>query len=77
MDRDDLVECSVIQKEMVEKKINKITFPKNALDVLSQQIYGMAIYKQWIVEELFNLIRKSYCYSTLSRNCCWACVGLA
>jgi len=44
LDRDDLVECSVIQKEMIEKKINKISFPKNCLDVLSQQIFGMAIF---------------------------------
>ncbi|MFA4952739.1 MAG: ATP-dependent helicase [Candidatus Pacearchaeota archaeon] len=68
MDRDDLVECSVIQKEMIEKKINKIYFPKNALDVLSQQIYGMSIYKIWDIEEMFSLIRKSYCYSNLTRN---------
>ena len=68
LDRDDLVECCVIQKEMVERKINKITFPKNCLDVLSQQIYGMAIYKIWKEEELFNLIKKSYCYSDLSRT---------
>lgn len=67
-DRDDLVECSVIQKEMIERKISKIYFPKNCLDVLSQQIFGMAIYKTWNVEELFSLIRKSYCYSNLSRN---------
>ena len=68
MDRDDLVECCVIQKEMIEKKINKIYFPKNALDVLSQQIYGMAIYKIWDINEMFLLIRKSYCYSTLTKN---------
>ena len=68
LDRDDLVECSVIGKEMTEKKINKIYFPKNCLDVLSQQIYGMAIYKIWDVNELFSLIKKSYCYSNLSRN---------
>ena len=68
LDRDDLVECSVIQKEMVEKKINKITFPHNCLDVLAQQIFGMAIYKIWQEKELFDLIRKSYCYSTLTRN---------
>lgn len=68
MDRDDLVECCIIQKEMIERKINKIYFPKNALDVLSQQIYGMAIYKIWNIEEMFSLIRKSYCYSTLTKN---------
>ena len=68
LDRDDLVECGVIQKEMFERKINKIYFPRNCLDVLSQQIYGMAIYKVWDVNEIFSLIRKSYCYSELSRK---------
>lgn len=68
LDRDDLVECSVIQKEMIEKKINKVYFPKNCLDVLAQQIFGMAIYKVWDVDEIFSLIKKSYCYSGLSRN---------
>jgi len=68
LDRDDLVECSVIQKEMKERKIDTISFPKNSLDVLAQQIYGMAIYKQWNIEELFSMIKKSYCFSTLSKN---------
>ena len=67
-DRDDLVECSIIQKEIVEGKINKIRFPKNCLDVLSQQIYGMAIYKVWKIDELLKVIRKSYCYSDLTKN---------
>ncbi|MFH1325315.1 MAG: ATP-dependent helicase [archaeon] len=67
-DRDDLIECCVIQKEMIERKINKITFPKNALDVLAQQIYGMAIYKIWNIDELFSLIRKSYCYYSLTKK---------
>ncbi|MBU1252233.1 MAG: ATP-dependent helicase [Nanoarchaeota archaeon] len=68
LDRDDLVECCVIQKEMNEKKINKIRFPQNCLDVLSQQIYGMAIYKVWEEKELFDTIKKSYCYHKLSRK---------
>ena len=68
LDRDDLVECCVIQKEMIERKINKIRFPRNCLDVLAQQIYGMAIYKVWKENELFETIRKSYCYSDLTRS---------
>lgn len=68
MDRDDLVECAIIQKEMIEKKINKIQFPKNCLDVLSQQIYGMAIYKIWDFDELLSTIRKSYCYAKLPKS---------
>jgi len=68
LDRDDLIESCVIQKEMIEKKINKIRFPTNCLDVLSQQIFGMAIYKIWDIDELFSLIKKSYCYSDLTRK---------
>ncbi len=68
LDRDDLVECCVIQKEMVERKINKIRFPTNALDVLAQQIYGMAIYKIWKKDELFSLIKSSYCYQDLTKK---------
>jgi ATP-dependent Lhr-like helicase len=59
MDRDDLVECAIIQKEIIERKINRVVFPKNCLDVLSQQIFGMAIYKVWGVEELISTLRKS------------------
>jgi len=68
LDRDDLIECCVIQKEMIERKINKIKFPRNCLDVLAQQIYGMAIYKTWKENELFDTIKKSYCYSDLPRK---------
>lgn len=68
MDRDDLVECCIIQKEIIEKKINKVVFPKNCLDVLSQQIFGMAIYKVWNIDELLETIRKSYCYSDLTKE---------
>lgn len=67
-ERDDLVECCVIQKEMIERKINRIAFPRNCLDVLAQQIFGMAIYKIWDIDEIFALIRKSYCYANLTRN---------
>jgi ATP-dependent helicase Lhr and Lhr-like helicase len=68
MDRDDLVECSVILKEAREKKIDRVFIPKNCLDVLSQQIFGMAIYKVWDEEEMFNLIKRSYCYKDLRKE---------
>ncbi|MEM4625305.1 MAG: ATP-dependent helicase [Candidatus Pacearchaeota archaeon] len=68
LDRDDLVECCIIRKEMFDKKIDRVTFPMNCLDVLAQQIFGMAIQKVWDLDELFSIIKKSYCYSTLSKN---------
>ncbi len=68
MDRDDLIECSVIQKEMYEGRIDNIHFPKNALDVLSQTIFGMAINNPWKLEDLLGIIRKSYCYNDLTKD---------
>jgi ATP-dependent helicase Lhr and Lhr-like helicase len=68
VDRDDLVECGVIMKLMVEKKIDKANIPKNALDVLAQQIFGMAISKVWDVDEMLATIRKSYCYKDLTKE---------
>ena len=66
LDRDDLVECAIMQKEMIERKIDRVQIPKNCLDVLSQQIYGIAIAKRLQIKEIVNLIRKSYCYSNLT-----------
>ncbi|MEK6889426.1 MAG: ATP-dependent helicase [Nanoarchaeota archaeon] len=68
LDRDDLTECSVIMKRMIEKDIDIAEIPKNALDVLAQQIFGMAISKIWGVDEMLKCIRKSYCYENLSRE---------
>lgn len=68
MDRDDLVECSVLLKNAIEKKIDRIHIPENCLDVLAQQIYGMAIQQKWKIDELFSLIKKSYCYRNLKKE---------
>lgn len=66
MDRDDLVECALILKAAKEKKIDRIHIPKNALDVMAQHIYGIAIHEIINIYKLFKLIKNSYCYHTLS-----------
>jgi len=68
LDRDDLVECGVLLKNAIEKKIDKIHIPKNCLDVLAQQIHGMAVTYRWNKKEMFDLIKRSYCYSTLKKD---------
>ncbi|MFH1587266.1 MAG: ATP-dependent helicase [Candidatus Diapherotrites archaeon] len=67
MDRDDLVECAVLLKNALEKKIDKLQIPENCLDVLAQHIYGIAIEEPIHIDELFKLIRGSYCYRQLPR----------
>lgn len=66
LDRDDLVECSVLLKSAMERKIDKIHIPSNCLDVLAQQIYGICITEKMHVSELLKMIRQSYCYKDLS-----------
>ncbi len=66
LDRDDLVECAVLLKSAVEKNIDRIHIPTNCLDVLAQQIFGIAIASQVAAKDLFNLIKSSHCYRELS-----------
>ncbi len=68
MDRDDLVECSVLLKSAIEKKIDKISIPQNPADVLAQQIFGMALEEPKNIDELFSTIRKSYNYKNLEKS---------
>jgi len=68
LDRDDLVECAVLLKDAIERKIDKIHIPTNCLDVLAQQIDGIAIQEKIHIEDLFKLVKGSYCYRNLSRQ---------
>jgi ATP-dependent helicase Lhr and Lhr-like helicase len=66
LDRDDLVECSVMLKNIIERKIDKIHIPENALDVLAQQIYGIAISDIIPIKELFEMVKKAWPFRNLS-----------
>ncbi len=68
LDRDDLVECAVLLKSAIEKKIDNIFIPKNCLDVLAQQIFGMSIEDVYHIEKIFETIKRSYNFETLSRE---------
>ncbi len=67
LDRDDLVECAVLLKSAIEEKIDRIHIPENCLDVLVQHMYGIAISEKIHINEMFSLIKKSYCYHNLER----------
>lgn len=68
LDRDDLVECAVLLKSAIEKKIDKIHIPTNCLDVLAQQLIGFALLQKWHVDELFEKVKHSYCYKNLKKK---------
>lgn len=75
MDRDDLVECSVLLKNALEHHIDRIQVPKNALDVLCQHIYGMAINESIDADKVFEIVKQSYCYKDLKRSSFFEIIG--
>ena len=66
LNRDDLVECAVLLKESIERKIDRIHIPQNCLDVLAQQMQGMSLEQTWDEREMYDTIKKSYCYQNLN-----------
>lgn len=68
LDRDDLVECSVMLKCAKEKRLDQIRIPTNCLDILAQHVVGMGLTKKWSVEEALKVIRRSYCYRDLDER---------
>jgi len=66
--REDLIESAVVTKGMIDHNIEQTFIPQNCLDVLAQQIVAMVGIEEWNVEEIFDLIRQSYCYRTLNER---------
>lgn len=66
--KEDLIESAVVTKGMIEHNIEQTFIPQNCLDVLAQQIVAMVGIEEWNVDEIFDLIRQSYCYRTLNES---------
>jgi ATP-dependent Lhr-like helicase len=69
--RGDLLECAVVAKRMHEGAIEPTVVPRNALDVLAQQIVAIAVSADpdgIAVEELHALVKRTYSYAELSRE---------
>jgi ATP-dependent helicase Lhr and Lhr-like helicase len=69
--RADLLECAVVTKLMREGRIEPTVVPRNALDVLAQQIVAIAASAEpeaISVDELFALVTRTHSYAELSRD---------
>jgi len=65
LELDDLIEDGVLISEAYNGRLDSISIPKNALDVLAQHIVGMALTKKWNIDEAYRIIRRSYPYHDL------------
>ncbi len=62
----DLLECAVLAERMLEGAIESLAIPKNALDVLAQQVVAMCCDEPRTVEWIERTARRSYPYRELS-----------
>src|SRR5437660_479152 len=69
--RGDLLECAVVARRMREGLIEPTVVPRNALDVLAQQVVAIAVAadpEAVEVDRLHALVTRAYPYSELSRE---------
>jgi len=66
VDRDDLVECTVLAKAAMDRFIDEVRIPCCPLDVLAQHLVGMAVEKKWRIDEAYRLVKRSYSFHQLS-----------
>ena len=70
--RGDLLECAVVARRMREAAIETTVVPRNALDVLAQQVVAIAAAAPnegpVSVDDLFALITRTYSYAELTRG---------
>ncbi|MEA2146050.1 MAG: ATP-dependent helicase Lhr and Lhr-like helicase, partial [Solirubrobacteraceae bacterium] len=69
--RSDLLECTVVARRMREGAIERTVVPRNALDVLAQQIVAIAAAagetEPVPVDALYALVTRTYSYAELGR----------
>lgn len=68
LDREELIECAVMLERARAGDVEAIHIPRNALDALCQHILGMALERDWTIDEALAMVRRSFCYATLSEE---------
>jgi ATP-dependent Lhr-like helicase len=68
LDREELMECAVMLERAKAGDVDRIHIPQNALDALCQHLLGMTLERDWTVDEVLRVVRRSYCYRNLSQE---------
>jgi ATP-dependent Lhr-like helicase len=76
LSRDELVECAALLDAVRRGELDRLSVPRNALDVLAQQITAEVAAREWPVDGLFELVRGAYSYRELAREDFDECVSM-
>jgi ATP-dependent Lhr-like helicase len=66
--RDELVECAALVRAIAHGELDRLTVPRNALDILAQQMVAACACEDFAEDELFALMRRAWPYRTLDRR---------
>ena len=66
--RGDLLTSTVVAHQMVQREIEDVAVPRNALDVLAQHVVSMVAMDDWTVPDLLALVRSADPYRTLPED---------
>ena len=70
--RGDLLSCAAASRAMQEGLVERVTYPRNPLDVLAQQLVAIVAAEDeetsWTVDKLFELISHAAPYAELTRS---------
>jgi ATP-dependent Lhr-like helicase len=66
--RGDLVACAAIARAMNEGETERVSYPRNPLDVLAQQIVAAVAMDEWDLGALLAMIRRAAPYADLSQS---------
>jgi ATP-dependent Lhr-like helicase len=66
--RGDLVACAAITRAMREGNVERVSYPRNPLDVLSQQMVAMIAMDSWNVDDLYQTVCRAAPFASLPRS---------
>lgn len=66
--RDEYVECLALLRAIRHGDLEELEIPRNALDILAQQIVAECACETWGEDDLFHLVRAAYPYRDLPRR---------
>jgi ATP-dependent Lhr-like helicase len=68
MTRDELIECAALIRAIRVGELDRLEIPRNALDILAQQIVAACAAEDWAEDDLYNLVRRAWPYRMLDRQ---------
>jgi ATP-dependent helicase Lhr and Lhr-like helicase len=66
--RDELIECAAVVRAIRKGELDRLEIPRNALDILAQQMVAACACEEFGEDELFELMRAAWPYRTLPRR---------